>query len=151
MSEYGLDEYGIDSFGADDFAIILQNPGDAHTNITRRPIISFLIYSGNIAINLSTLDLSVNGIDLIVNGDFITTSATGTINDTNPNQVFISATIAHTHTFQHLELVNVIVYVEDNIGGIPTDGTTWSFTTNDLGVEFQMYIVRDFERVLRAS
>lgn len=150
---YGLEKWGLGGWGGADFAVTNHVPVDGVTGIQRAPMISFTIASQNGNINLSSINLTVNGNSsgmyaLIINGVF-TSYATGTINFSDPLNVIVTANIIHA--FSPLEIVTVTVDAANTQNERPASGTTWQFTVNSDIHTFVNYIVRGFQRVFRVG
>lgn len=145
---YGLEQYGIGSWGGSDFVVNNHIPSDLSTGINRLPIIGCILFSQSGNVVLASINLSVNGIALITNGVF-TSSATGTIDATNPAAVQLTTQVLHE--FAPLELVTVTVSALNTSNQAPTSGTTWQFNVDNTIHTFQTHIVRKFERVFNAQ
>jgi hypothetical protein len=143
---WGLEQYGPASWGGSDFVVINHFPADNSTGNNRLSTINFTLYSQSGNVTFSSINLTANGIQLILNGAF-TPNATGTIDNSNPASVNVSATL--THALAPFTLVNVVVSAINASAQTPVSGTTWSFTVDGTLILFSNYIVRKFERVLR--
>lgn len=145
---YGLSGYGISGWGGSDFDVINHIPVDNSTNVSRTPIISFTLSSQSGNVVLSSINLTANGISLIINGVF-TSNAIGIIDNTNPANVNVSATV--THSYGPLSVVVIVVDALNTSNSHPAVGVTWQFTVSSATTLFQNYIVRKFERVFRIN
>ena len=146
---YGTGNQGKSgSWGGADFFVTNHEPIDNATNINRTPSIAFSLVSQSSIVDLTTINLTANGIQLITNGAF-TINASGTINSTDPNYVNIVANLVST--FAPLAIVAVIVDAKNISNASPAYGTTWQFQVNNIVSEFSTYITSKFERVLRVN
>lgn len=145
---YGLEQYGVGSWGGSDFIVIDHFPIDNSVGNNRLSTISFTLSSQSGNVILSSINLTANGTPLIVNGVF-TLNATGTINNTNPLSVQVTATV--THAFAPFAVVSVLVSATNTSNDIPISGTTWLFGVDGTLVLFSNYVVRRFERVERVG
>lgn len=145
---YGIEQWGIGSWGGSDFVCTSHIPSDLSTGVSRLPIIGFILSSQSGNVVLSSINLTVNGVPLIVNGAF-TIAATGTIDNTNPAAVQVTAQVVHE--FAPLELVTVVVTALNTSNQPPTIGNVWQFIVDNTIHSFQCYIVRKFERVFRTG
>ena len=145
---WGDSSYGLSSWGSADFIVTDHSPADDSTGAPRLTTISFTLASGSANVDISSINLTADGIQLIVGGLF-TSNATGTINNTDPMVVHIAATV--THAFPALEVVLVVVDALTVTNQAPVSGTTWEFTVSNTITIFPNYIVNRFEKVLRVS
>lgn len=145
---YGLEQYGIGSWGGSDFVVDNHIPSDSSTGVSRLPLIQFTLFSQSGNIVVDTINLTVNGVSFITAGVF-TTAATGTIDNTDPAQVNITAQTIHG--FSPLQLVTVVVSALNTSNQPPVIGSMWQFTVDNTIHNFQTYVVRAFERILRVG
>jgi hypothetical protein len=145
---WGIGGWGISSWSGSSFYIANHVPFDNAINVDRLPTISFTIVSPDSAVNISTINLTTNGVQLIVNGAF-TAFATGTIDNSDPNNVQVTANVIHAYS--RLEDVSVLVNASNGNNEIPASGTTWQFVVENEVFTFLNHIVRKFERVLRIN
>jgi len=146
---YGIQQWGLGSWGGSDFVVLNHVPVDNSTGISRRPTISFALVSqsGNVTIN--TINLTINSTQLIVNGVF-TSSASGTINASNPANVIVTALVLHA--LAPFTAVTVVVDAQNTSLQHPaSSGTSWQFVVNNAQGQFSNYIIRKFERVFRVG
>lgn len=145
---WGISSYGISSWGGADFVVINQFPPDDSVGAARLTTISFTLSSLGSDIDVSSINLTANGVDLIINGVF-TSNATGSIDDTNLLSVNVIATV--THAFAPLTLVSIVVEALNDTGGSPVSGDSWNFTVDSTAYSFLTYIVNNFERILKVD
>ena len=145
---YGIEQWGLGSWGGSDFVVTDHIPSDLSTGVSRLPLIGFVLFSQSGNIVLSSINLTVNGIPLITSGAF-TIAATGTIDNTNPAAVQVTAQTLHE--FAPFELVTVVVSAINTSNQPPTIGNTWQFNVDNTIHTFQTYIIRKFERVFRSE
>lgn len=146
---FGFGGYGLSPYGGNDFDIEDHYPIDGSTGNDRLSTISFKLVSPTFTITLSTINLVANSIALITDGIF-TTEAAGTIDNTDPYNVVITATLIHAYA--PLTLVNVSATALNTNNDTPVIGTTtWSFMVDDTIQTFNTYIMRGFQRVFRVA
>lgn len=145
---YGVEQWGIGSWGGSDFVVTNHTPSDFSTNVGRLPIIGCVLLSQSGNVVLASINLTANGVSLITNGAF-TVAATGTIDNTNPSAVQITAQLIHE--FSPLEIVTIVVSAVNTANQPPIIGNIWQFTVDSTIHSFQNYIVRKFERVFRVG
>lgn len=150
---YGLEKWGLGGWGTADFIVTNHIPVDNITGVQRAPTIMFTLASQSGTINLSSINLTVNGnssglYNIVTNGAF-TSYATGTINFSDPLNVIVTANIIHA--FSPLEIVTVTVDAITAQNEHPASGTTWQFTVDNTIHTFTNYIVRGFQRVFRVG
>lgn len=143
---YGIGLWGTGGWSGESFIVTDQIPTDGAINVARQPTIAFLLSSDTYTVDLSTINLTVNGVNYITNGVF-TIDATGIINSTDPNNVQITAT--PIQSFASLALVTIIVSAQNINSESPTNGTTWSFTVSAAVRQFITYVARGFDRIAR--
>lgn len=145
---WGQQQYGLGSWGSGDFAVTNHSPADNSTGNPRQTTISFTLTTVFDTINVGSIDLTANGIQLILNGVF-TSHATGTITVVTSTLVNVSATV--THPFASSSTVSIVVAALTNTLDTPGSGTTWQFDVGSELLTFPNYVVNRFEKVLRVS
>ena len=143
---FGTTSFGATLFGGGgtDFSVTNQSPTPNLTTVSRKPTISFNIYSSATNIDTNSINVIVSGIAFITNGIF-TSNATGVINTTSLTNIIITMTSADT--FLPATEITVDVEAKTVANDILEINNVWHYvTTPSINIE-NTHISRSFNKI----
>lgn len=145
---FGNSGYGISSYGLGTSAVINQVPSIDQINVSRSPAISFTIASDIAPVDLSTLNVFVNSVELITGG-VLSDMITGSIDSSDPFNVNVVINILAP--FSILSIISVEVDVFDTNSDEILNNHIWNFTTDNTILNFNLAISKGYGRVLKVG